>query len=294
MRERAMVHEFRLGRAAQPAPGAGGTSGDDLRVMLRSDAAGTMTVPGLRHTYVAIHAGASVHVACRRGGQQHAGRAVYGDIDIIPAETPSVWEMQGKDTALLLRLSPELICAAAERMELDPRCIEIRNRFQMRDAAIENIGWALKAEMEAGYPSGRLYVDSMAMSLAARLVRCHSSAAVQPARKTGRMAGAPLRRVLAYIEDNLSRDISLMDIAATAELSVSHCKALFRESMGLPVHQYVIRRRVERAKKLLQQGKMPISQVALEAGFAHQSHLARHMRRLLGVSPRSARRAFES
>jgi AraC family transcriptional regulator len=293
MKQQSAVHEFRPSRAAR-LPFADGRPGeDDFRVILRSDAAGVLEVPGLPNTFVAIHAGPSVDVACRRGGQRHAGRAVYGDIDIIPAETPCVWEMKGKDTALLLRVSPRLIRAAAEQMEIDPRRVELRNRFQMRDPAIENIGWALKAEMEAGYPSGRLYLESMAMSVAARLVRCYGSAAAQPARTNGRMAGAQLRRVLGYIEDNLGRDISLADIAAVAQLSVSHCKALFRDAIGLPVHQYVIRRRVEYAKTLLQHRKMPISQIALEAGFAHQSHLARHMRRLLGVSPRGVQREIE-
>ncbi|WP_163284644.1 helix-turn-helix transcriptional regulator, partial [Enterobacter hormaechei] len=67
---------------------------------------------------------------------------------------------------------------------------------------------------------------------------------------------------------------------------ISHLKALFRQTMGMPVHQYVIRRRVERAKALLLAGEMPISQVALAAGFAHQSHMAHCMKRLLGVTPR--------
>jgi AraC family transcriptional regulator len=198
--------------------------------------------------------------------------------------------MKGADTALLLRVSPRLIHAAAKQMDLDAVRVELRNRFQVRDPAIENIGWALKAEMEAGYPSGRLYTDSMAMSVAARLVRCHSSAAAPAAKRAGRMTGAQLRRVLGYIEDNLGRDISLADIAEMAGLSVSHCKSLFRESTGLPVHQYVIRRRVEFAARLLRSGSLPISQIALEAGFAHQSHLARHMRRLTGISPRGIRR----
>jgi len=262
---------------------------DDFRVMLRSDPPGVMEVPALPHAYVAIHAGPSVHVACLRGGYRHAGRAVFGDIDIIPAETPSVWEMKGKDTALLMRLSSPLLRSAAQELGIDPARLEIRNRFQMRDEAIENIGWALKAEMEAGYPSGRLYLDGMALSLAARLVRCHSSAALSNRGSNGRMTGARLRSVLAYVEDNLEKDLSLFEIASVAELSVSHFKASFREAMGLPVHQYVIRRRVEHAKRLLREGKLSISQVALEAGFAHQSHLARHMRRLTGLSPRSVR-----
>jgi AraC family transcriptional regulator len=67
-------------------------------------------------------------------------------------------------------------------------------------------------------------------------------------------------------------------------------KALFRQSMGIPVHQYVLRRRVERATALLRSGNLSISEVALATGFAHQSHLARQMRRLAGITPAAVRR----
>lgn len=68
-------------------------------------------------------------------------------------------------------------------------------------------------------------------------------------------------------------------------MSISHLKSTFRMATGMPVHQYVIRRRVERAAQLLRRGRLPISQVAVQVGFAHQSHLAMHMKRLLGESP---------
>jgi AraC family transcriptional regulator len=67
---------------------------------------------------------------------------------------------------------------------------------------------------------------------------------------------------------------------------VPHFKVLFRETLGMPVHRYVVQQRVERAKALLLQGKLSTSQVALETGFAHQSHMAHWMNRLLGVTPR--------
>ena len=73
-------------------------------------------------------------------------------------------------------------------------------------------------------------------------------------------------------------------------MSASHLKTVFREATGLPVHQYVLRRRVERAQALLREGKLPINEIALATGFAHQSHLARHMRRLLGVTPAEVKR----
>ena len=177
----------------------------------------------------------------------------------------------------------------AEELEIDPATVELRNRFSLRDPQLESIGWAIKAEMESGYPSGRLYLESLAVSVAARLVRCHSSVAVEPMSVVKRMSGRRLRDVLGYIEDNLSQDIRLSDIASAAGLSVSHFKSLFRESVGMPAHQYLIRRRVERAKGLLAEGKLSISQIAFETGFAHQSHLARHMRRVLGVSPKELR-----
>jgi AraC family transcriptional regulator len=133
----------------------------------------------------------------------------------------------------------------------------------------------------------------MAAALAARLVHSHSSLSRQRVTSNGGFSGRKLKQVLEYIEENLATDLSLSDIAGAAGLSISHCKVLFRQSLGLPVHQYLIRRRVERAVALLRQDKLSISQVALESGFSHQSHLAMHMRRLLGVSPRELRNALQ-
>jgi AraC family transcriptional regulator len=263
--------------------------GSGLRLRLISDPPGVVEIPGLRSTIVAIHVGPSIFGSCRRGGYSHRGTIVHGDIEIIPAGMPSVWEISDKDTFLAMSVSPELLNSVAEQLDLDPSRVEIRSRFQVRDEQLENIGWALKSEMECGYPCGRLYYDSLATAIASRLVLCHSSLAREPKKQTGRMSERRLRQVLSYIEGNLNKNISLGDIAAVAGLSVSHFKSLFRESVGLPVHQYLIRRRVERARSLLAEDKMSISQIAFETGFAHQSHLSRHMRRVLGVTPKAFR-----
>src|SRR5262249_19771998 len=236
-----------------------------------------------------IHLGPSVHVTCRRGGETHRGTAVHGDIDIIPSGMPSRWEMNESDTILALSVSQALLQAGAEALDADTSRVEIRNEFQVRDPHLENIAWALNTEMEFGFPSGRVYLDGLAMSVAARLVGSHSSLGRLHQQPSGRLSDRRLREVLSFIEDNLSRDISLAEIACVACVSVSHLKSLFRESFGVPVHQYVIRRRLERAKALLGEGKLSINEIALESGFAHQSHLARHMRRVLGVSPSALR-----
>ena len=262
---------------------------NSLRLIYRSDPPGLVEVPAHPNTFISIHVGPAVQMSCRRGGQSYRGTAVQGDIEIIPPETPGIWEIKEKDSALILRVSADLLQTVAEELNFDPRRIEIRNRFQVRDLQLENIGWALKAEMERGYPSGRLYLESLAVAVATRLVTAHSSVAPEPKEQNGCLSGRRLKQALSFIEDNLGRNISLNEIAASAGLSVSHFKTLFRESAGLPVHQYVIRRRVERAKVLLSESKLPIGQIALETGFAHQSHLALHMRRLLGASPKAIR-----
>jgi AraC family transcriptional regulator len=262
---------------------------DGFRARILSDPPGTVRIPAVRDTFVSIHVGPSVRMICRRGGQSHSGTTVHGDIDIIPAGTASTWVLGARDTALALRLPSPLMRGVAEQLELDADHVEIVNRFMMRDRQIENIGWAVKAEIESGLPSGRLYMDSLAVSLASRLLLCHSSQANHREPHRGGLTVWQLREVLSYIEDNLAQDISLRDVAAVARLSVPHFNRMFRESEGLPLHQYLIQRRVERAKALLTEGNLPISQIALDSGFAHQSHLAYHMRRAVGVSPRKFR-----
>lgn len=162
---------------------------------------------------------------------------MQGAIDIIPAGTPSFWEISEKDAALIFGVTPELLQTVAAQLDCEPRRVEIKNRFQMRDAQLENIAWALKAEMESGYPSGRLYRDSLAVAVAARLITCHSSVALAPPKLNGAFAGRRLKQVLAFIKDNLSRNISLGEIAASAGLSVSHFKVVFRETLRRLVHR---------------------------------------------------------
>jgi len=268
------------------------TLDDGLRLIYRSDPAGHIESPAFQNTLISIHVGSSVHIDCRRGGFSHRGLAVHGDIDIIPAGTPSIWEIGRQDAAFFLSIPNKILNSAAEYFDCDPSRIEIRNRFQIRDLQLENIGWALKAEMECGYPSGRLYLDGLTLAAATRLVNRHSSLSTNQEEKRGRLSGLKLKLVLSYIEDNLSQNISLYDLAAVAGLSVSHFKTLFHQSVGMPAHQYLVHRRVDRARSLLTAGKLPISQIAMNTGFANQSHLAYHMRRLTGISPKAIRKMF--
>jgi AraC family transcriptional regulator len=266
---------------------------DGLAIQLRRDPVGILEVPALENVIVGIHLGAPTRLECHRAGKRFIGTAVPGDINIIPSGTPSRWEVfDGDDTALFLSVPKHLISAIASESGIDPARVEIRNRFNIRDRELEVIASAIKKELELGSPSGRLYLGGLALAVASRLVVCHSSFTSPPGWKSEGLSDRRLKGVLTFIEDRLAEDLSLGQIAAVAGISSSHLKTVFAKSLGTPVHQYVIQRRVERAKELLTRTDLSITEIALAAGFAHQSHLARHMRRLLGESPRALRQAL--
>jgi AraC family transcriptional regulator len=96
-----------------------------------------------------------------------------------------------------------------------------------------------------------------------------------------------LRAVVEYIEEHLDGGPTLAQLAAVVGLNPYHFARQFKAATGLPPHQYVIARRVERAKQLLEAGTgLSLAEVALHAGFSDQSQFSHHFKRLIGVTPR--------
>lgn len=252
--------------------------------------AGLTAIDEMPHALVCMHLGPSVEVRCTRGGTVREGREVAGDLDIVPARTAASWEMKQEGMALIMCVPDALLRAVALRLDRDPGSIDIADRFQMRDPVIEHIGWTLKADLDSNVTSGRLLRDSLGVALAARLLQRHYRGSLPMREIRGGLTHTKLERVIAHIEDNLASKLSLPGIADVAGMSVSHLKTLFRNSTGVPVYEYVLRRRVERAQFLLRNHKLSIAEIAVATGFAHQSHLARHMHRILGYTPSAVRR----
>jgi AraC family transcriptional regulator len=277
-----------------------------IKAWVSTFAAGLTDIAELPDAIVCMHLGPSVEVRCTRGGIVREGREVAGDLDIIPARTASSWETKQEGTALIMCVPDELLRAVATRLDRDPGDIDIADRFQMRDPVIEHIGWTLKADIDSNYDrvssnfgsrrlpreaGSSILRDSLGVALAARLLQRHYRGSLPMREVRGGLTHTKLERVIAHIEDNLASKLSLPSIAEIAGISVSHLKTLFRNSTGVPVYEYVLRRRVERAQLLLRNHRLTISEVALATGFAHQSHLARHMHRILGHTPSAVRRS---
>jgi AraC family transcriptional regulator len=210
-----------------------------------------------------------------------------GAIMLVPAGTPALWRSSGRRDALHVYLEPDLVArVAAEAFGLDPARLTLPP-FDGLDlphlrAAME----AVDAELTSGGAGGRLAAESLAHVQAVQLLR-HLLAPRRPQRsRDGRLPRGRLRAVVEHVEEHLEAGVSLEQLAAVARLSPYHFARQFRAATGLPPHRYVIARRVERARQLLQQDRdLSLAEVAADAGFSDQSQLTHHFKRIVGVTP---------
>ncbi len=221
-----------------------------------------------------------------------------GDISIVPAGTSVEVEIKERveSDVLNLHLGDAFLREVAQSVEVDPDGLEIMLRVATPDPQIEQIGLSLTAELEAdGLIGSKLYAESLANALAISLIRDYSSLGRKAVRKatgehTGGLSKRALKSAINYIGDNLAnKELTLADIADAAHMSPYHFSRLFKESTGLAPHQYVIERRVRRAKELVGGTTLSIAEIAFLCGFANQSHLNRHFKRLFGVNPKALR-----
>ena len=110
-----------------------------------------------------------------------------------------------------------------------------------------------------------------------------------PVLSRGGLSPSMKNRICDFIEEHIGEKISLGDLSVLAGLSPNHFARAFQQSMGLPPHRYLLRRRLEHVEQMLRETQLPLSRIAVEVGFSDQSHLARHFRRLTGIPPSMAR-----
>jgi AraC family transcriptional regulator len=215
-----------------------------------------------------------------------------GTISVVPSGSPSLWRWGGRNDTLHIYLEPGLVArVAAEGFDLDPARLTVPPLDGLDLPHLRAAMWAVDAELTAG-AGGRLAAESLANVLAVHLIR-HVLAPRRPERgRDGTLPRAKLRAVVEYIEDHLDAGPSLEQLAAVARLSPYHFARQFKRATGLPPHQYVILRRVERAKQLLQTGGgFSLAEVAARAGFSDQSQLTHHFKRIVGTTPRQFRKS---
>jgi AraC family transcriptional regulator len=212
---------------------------------------------------------------------------------LVPAGSPAKWRWSSRSDSLHVFLDATLVeQVTAETFELDPARVPVLPLDGVQFPQLRVAMLAVNDELTADAAGGPLAAESLANLLAVHLIRHASSPRLAPHRSDGPLAQRKLRVVIEYVEEHLDASLTLEKIAAAAHLSAYHFARQFKGATGLPPHQYVIARRIERAQQLLKQDDdLSLAAIAARCGFCDQSQLSNHFKRIVGATPRRFRRS---
>ena len=163
--------------------------------------------------------------------------------------------------------------------------VELSPSRKFADPRLSAMVAAVDAEMVAGFPNGRLFLDSVEQAMAVALVNGHAVRHRPVQIYGGGLGSARLRRIKELVHAKLEDDLSLDEMAQSVGLSTAHFARMFRKSTGQTPHQFVLRQRLDRAKAMLRAPEARVLDVAIACGFKTQQHFAQVFRDVWGVSP---------
>jgi AraC family transcriptional regulator len=236
-----------------------------------------------------IQLGQPIKLEAIEEGRLLKGRFVDGDLIYTPPKVRYGAQWKEEREILVVLLEPSFVESAAQGFIAEDR-IDTAPRFRFRDPLIEGIGRALCAELELGSSSDRLYAETLANVLAVHLLKRYSASGHTIRETSGQLPKHLLRRAIEFINNSLDHNIALADIGAKVDMSPYHFARLFKQSTGLAPHQYVLERRIDRAKTLLLETSIPLAEIAYSLGFANQSHFTALFRRFTATTPKAYRK----
>jgi AraC family transcriptional regulator len=199
--------------------------------------AGLHRMPAFQHHRVGVHVGAPVRARCICNERRYVRLQAHGDANVIPAGLDGQWSDETACTIFSVWIGEDFLQRTVEQLALKSPDAQLRPQFQMHDLRFQHLAWALRAELEADEAS-----DPRDGGAPDR--RC---AALDDRRRT--LTPRTAARVIEFIEAHLDQRLTLSELATLADLSVPHFKVLFRETLGVPVHRYVVQRRVGSARR---------------------------------------------
>jgi AraC family transcriptional regulator len=210
-----------------------------------------------------------------------------GSLFLWPAGSGFRVQLEASVRTIHLYIRSSVVEEVAASLGYDePGTVHIAPRLGETDELLEQLALEVGRAATSQTTSAQLYIDHLALAIAARLIRINSPDAFSGvASGIQGLTAAQLKRAKDYIETHLNEVIRLLSLSEASGLSVSHFTRRFKVATGLSPHQFVLSRRVERAKRLLKHTNEAIAQIALCCGFSHQEHLTHTFKRFTGNTP---------
>jgi AraC family transcriptional regulator len=204
---------------------------------------------------------------------------------------------RGQSELLLVRLAPALLIETASRLRMYRTGLSLHFREPLTpltdDAKLRATLESIASEIESGDAGWREVIRSLVNQLTVYLLRAHINAQRSDEIELSRVGivDRRLRRAIEFMSDNCGRELSLPEIASAAFLSEFHFSRLFKKITGVTPHAYLASLRIERARRLLSESDLPITEVGAEVGYASQSHFTKIFREATGMTPKAFRDA---
>jgi AraC family transcriptional regulator len=245
------------------------------------------------HHMIIVGRPKAVYQENRIDGQlyHHVWQNANSNLLIVPAGMTNSAVWTGDAGFSILTLCPKFVREVAYE-SIDPDRVEPMPQVGTVDPLIYQIGLSLKADIEAGYPTGKIFGESAATMLAARLLQQYSVRTPKLASDEDGLSSYTLRQVLEYVRSNLSQDLSIINIAQVAGMSPYYFMRMFKKSMHVTFRQYIIQIRIDRAQELLRSRELSIADIALQCGFSSQSHFTNVFRQIAKTTPKIYQRDF--
>lgn len=223
-------------------------------------------------------------------GVWHADRVVPGTLFIARAasEIQARWASSSYSTMVLQLDNAKLAHMAPDQVHaIETSLVAALGTQDDRLAALMQ---AMRVEVREGCASGRLYGEAISLALLAYLANRYAT--VGAAENSASLSPSGKRRLVDYIRDNLTDNISVTELARLVEMSPSHFSRVFKVSFGVTPYRFVMQERIERAKAMLVEAKLSASQISTASGFASQSHFVKVFRQVTGVTPKQYQAGF--
>ena len=216
---------------------------------------------------------------------------VFGDVSLLTRSVESEWCWKDDIEVLHIYLESGLVQRVVSTIfDRDVADLNLRDVLKVRDDLLTGMGHMLIREASSNLSGTRLYAESIGHQICVHLLRNYFDLKFAGPWPSGKLDRLKMRHVQEFIEEHLGDNLTLVSLADVAGVSASYFSHLFRNSFGVAPHQYLLKRRLDHARDLLQNNRQSIAEIASVTGFSDQSHLTRHFKRRFGVTPQQCRR----